>query len=257
MPSMTISAPGVYEIRTDMTQMNPVDDCIVIAPGVHYVTILNYARLVGGGGPGSVNSAISFNGNAAVTIIGMGGSIRGFQYGVRGVNTNLAKVRDIFVQDAYFRGIRIDGEGTMIEGCEVQNITGCTAYANAYCMGIEAQGILTADSNISILRNTVRNVDGMGTGESVGISLSGKGNGALIKGNAVMNPELHEGSFGYWIGGESDPAFVHNHADTFGYGACFSSPPTGFVDENSFRNCTINIQDSGWDIVRGPGDIPD
>ena len=257
MPSMTISAPGVYEIRTDMTQMNPADDCIVIAPGVHYVTILLYSRLVGGGGPGSVNSAISFNGNAAVSVIGMGGSIRGFQYAVRGTNTNLAKVRDLFVQDAHFRGIRIDGEGTVIEGCLVQNVTGCTVYPDAYCMGIEAQGVLTPNSKISILRSTVRNVKGMGTGESVGISLSGKGLGALIKGNAVMNDELYEGSFGYWIGGESDPAFVHNHADTFGDGACFSSPPTGFVDENSFRNCTINIQDSGWDIVRGPGDIPD
>lgn len=256
-PLMTISAPGIYPITSDMTQMSPTDDCIVIAPGVHYVTILLYSRLVGGGGAGSSNAAISFDGNACVNIIGMGGSIRGFQYGVKGENANLAKVRDLVVQDALFRGIRVDGERTVIEGNDIQNITGGTFHANAYCMGIEAQGVLTANSNISLLRNTVRNVKGMGTGESVGIALSGKGLDALIKGNAVLNPELREGSFGYWIGGESDPAFVHNHADTFSYGACFSSPPTGHVDENSFRNCTINIQDSGGDIVRGPGDIPD
>jgi hypothetical protein len=256
-PLMTISAPGIYPITSDMTQMSPTDDCIVIAPGVHYVTILLYSRLVGGGGPGSSNAAISFNGNACVNVIGMGGSIRGFQYGVRGTNANLAKVRNVVAQDAYFRGISISGEGTVIEDNDIRNITGCTFFANAYCMGIEAQGVLTANSDISILRNTVRNVEGMGTGESVGISLSGKGNGALIKGNAVLNPELREGSFGYWIGGESDPAFVHNHADTFGYGACFSSPPTGHVDENSFRNCTVNIQDSGGDVVIGPSDTAD
>jgi hypothetical protein len=256
-PLMTISAPGIYPITSDMTQMSPTDDCIVIAPGVHYVTLLLYSRLVGGGGAGSSNAAVSFNGNACVNIIGMGGSIRGFQYGVRGSNANLAKVRNVAVQDAYFRGISISGENSLIEDNDIRDITGCTFFPNAYCMGIEAQGVLTPDSNISILRNTVRNVDGMGTGESVGISLSGKGLGALIKDNAVLNPELREGSFGYWIGGESDPAFVHNHADTFGYGACFSSPPTGYVDENSYRNCTINIQDSGLDIVRGPGDIPD
>lgn len=257
MPLMTISAPGIYAITSDMTQTNPADDAIKVLPGVNYATILLYSRLVGAGGAGSLNAAINFDNCAAVSVIGMGGSVRGFQYGVKAAGTNYARVRNLFVQDAFFRGIRIDGEGTVIEDNDVRNVTGCTAYANAYCMGIEAQGIVTANSNISILRNTVRNVDGMGTGESVGISLSGKGLGALIKGNAVLNPELREGSFGYWIGGESDPAFVHNHADTFSYGACFSSPPTGHVDENSFRNCTINIQDSGGDIVRGPGDIPD
>lgn len=257
MPLMTISAPGVYSITSDMTQTNPNDDAIRVLPGVNYVTILLYARLVGGGGPASLNAGVSFDGCAAVSVIGMGGSIRGFQYGVRAANTNLAKVRDVFVQDAYFRGVRIDGEGTVIEGCDIRNITGCTAYPDAYCMGIEAQGITTADSQISLLRNTVRNVRGMGDGESVGISLSGKGRGALIKDNAVLNQELYPGSFGFWIGGDSDPAFVHNHADRFGYGVCFSSPPTGMVDENSFRNCTLNIQDSGGDIIVGPGDFLD
>lgn len=257
MPLMTITAPGIYAITADMTQTNPADDAIKVQAGVNYVTILLYSRLVGAGGSGSLNSAINFDGCAAVSVIGMGGSIRGFQYGVRAAGTNYAKVRNLFVQDALFRGIRIDGERTVIEDNDVRNVTGCTAYANAYCMGIEAQGYSTADSDISILRNTVRNVKGMGTGESVGISLSGNGLGALIKGNAVMNDELYEGSFGYWIGGESDPAFVHNHADRFGYGACFSSPPTGHVDENSFRNCTVNIQDSGGDVVIGPSDTAD
>ena len=254
MPMMTITAPGVYEIRADMTQVNPNDPAIFIAPGVHYVTLLTYSRLVCSAGPGALNAAIAFDGNAAVSIINMGGSIRGFQYGVRGENANLTKVRGVVVQDAYFRGIRIDGEGTLIEGCDIQNITGCTAHPNAYCMGIEAQGVLTADSRISILRNTVRNVKGMGTGESVGIALSDKGQSALIKDNAVINPLMLSGSFGYWVGGDSDPSFVHNHADTFGHGVCFSSPPTGLVDENSFRNCTNNITDSGGDIIRGPGD---
>lgn len=257
MPLLTITTPGVHEITTDLTQTNPNDNAIEIAPGVHYVTILLYSRIVGAGGSGSLNAGVYFNGNAAVNVIGMGGSIRGFQYGVRGVNTNLAKVRNVFVQDAWFRGIRVDGESTTIDNNEVRNVTGCTAYANAYCMGIEAQGIASATSNISILNNTVRNVKGMGSGESVGISLSGKGLGAIIKGNSVVNPAMLSGSFGYWVGGESDPDFVHNHARTFGYGVCFSTPPTGHVDENSFRDCLVNIQDSGGDVSIGPSDVAD
>ena len=257
MPLMTISAPGIYHVTTDMTQTNPADDAIKVLPGVNYVTILLYSRLVGAGGAGSVNAGINFDGCAAVSIIGMGGSIRGFQYGVRAAGTNFARVRNLLVQDAWFRGIRIDGENTVIENNDVRNITGTTAFADAYCMGIEAQGYAMANSSISVLRNTVRNVQGMGDGESVGIALSGKGLRSLIQGNAVLNPELLDGSFGFWIGGESDPSVVHNHADTFGRGICFSSPPTGVVDENSFRNCTINVLDSGGDVIRGPGDMPD
>lgn len=257
MPLMTITAPGIYNITSDMTQTNPNDSAIVLSPGVHNVTILLYSRLVGAGGSGSFNAGIVFDGCAAVSVIGMGGSVRGFQYGVRAAGTNFARVRGLFVQDAWFRGIRIDGENTSIEDCDVRNVTGSTAYPDAYCMGIEVQGLTRPDSNISVIRNSVRNVMGMGQGESVGISLSGKGHGALIKDNAVINEAVRDGSFGYWIGGDSDPAFVHNHAEGFGYGVCFSSPPTGFIDENSYRNCTVNIQDSGNDIVRGPGDGQD
>src|SRR6266436_1612290 len=101
MPLMTISAPGTYFIDSDMTQMNPADDAIRIAPGVHYVNIiLRGGRIVGSGAAGSVNAGIRAIGNAAVTVIGQGGSIRGFGYGMSFQDTLLARIDGVFVQDA-------------------------------------------------------------------------------------------------------------------------------------------------------------
>ncbi len=257
MPLMTVSAPGVYSIMSDLTQSNPNDHAIAIAPGVHYVTILLYARLVGAGGPNSNNAAVYANGNADVKIIGMGGSMRGFQRNVWMENCFISRIENLFMQDAWFRGISHNGDDPMIVGNDIRNVTGCTFYPNAYCMGIETQG-MTNPGKAKVLRNTVQDVYGMGTGESVGISISDKGRDAAVVGNIVKNQTVvPDKSFALWVGGDSDVAAVHNHFQGYHYGATFSSPPTGFVDENSFKNVTVPIQDSGGDVVIGPADMID
>ena len=256
MPLLTINSSGLYHITADYTATGPTDDAIRIAPGVHYVTILLYSRLVGASGPASLNSGIFWNGNAAINVIGMGGSIRGFQYGARGENTNISSVRDVFIQDAFFRGIVLNGPKARITDNIVQNVGGCTAYPNAYCMGIETQGITTADNEAIVCRNVVQEVYGVGAGESVGISLSDKCRGAILKDNVVKNKVMRAGSFGLWVGGDSDPSGVGNHFEGFAFGAAFSSVPTGFLDENTFRNCGQNILHQN-NIVIGPGDQPD
>ena len=257
MPVLTITSPGVYHITADYTSAGPNDHGVVIAPGVHYVTILLYSRLVGAGGPASLNSGVFFDGNADVKIIGMGGSIRGFQYGVRGENTNIARVRDVFVQDAYFRGIGISGQEPTIEGNDIRNVGGCTAYPNAYCMGIETQGLGGSAGKAKVLRNMVQDTYGVGSGESVGIALSDRGHGAIIQGNVIRNSVLRAGSFGLWVGGQSNPSVIGNHFDTWTYGATWSSPPSGFIDENSFRNCTQNIYNNTFSLEIGPSDLAD
>lgn len=257
MPVLNITSPGVYHVTADYTATGPFDHGITIAPGVHYVTILLYSRLVAASGPGSMNSGIQFLNNAAVTVIGMGGSIRGFAYGVRGENANLARIQNVFVQDAWFRGIRIDGHESMICDNDIRDVGGCTYYPNAYCMGIETQGLPVAEGRAKILRNSVQRVRGVGTGESVGIALSDKGRGAIIQGNTIKNDEMLPGSFGLWVGGQSDPAVVGNHFDTWGYGAAWSSPPSGFLDENSFRACTATLLNGSFSLEVGPSDLID
>lgn len=259
MPLLTITAPGVYEVRSDMTQSAPNDHAIRIAPGVHYVTILLYARLVGAGGPNSNNAAIYADGNADVKIIGMGGSIRGFARNIWMENCFISRIENVFMQDAWFRGIWHQGDDPMIAGNDIRSVTGCTFYPNAYCMGIETQGI-SNPGKAKVLRNTVQDVYGVGTGEGVGISISDKGQDAVVMHNIVKNQTvIPSKSFGLWVGGQSNVSAAHNHFQGYHYGATFSSPPTGFVDENSFLNVAVPIQDSSFpkDVVIGPGDIAD
>lgn len=257
MPLLTINAPGIYPIMSDYTAASPTDDAVRILPAVHHVTILLYSRLVGAAGPASLNSGIFFEGNAAVNVIGMGGSIRGFQYGVRGEKANIARVRDVFVQDAYFRGICISGQEPVISDNDVWNVGGCTAYPNAYCMGIETQGLGGSAGRAKILRNTVQDVYGVGTGEGVAISLSDKGDLATIQGNTLQNAVLRPRTFGLWVGGDSDPSATHNHFEGFQYGAAVSSVPDGFLDGNTWRRCTQKMLISGTGTVIGPEDLID
>jgi hypothetical protein len=257
MPLVTITSPGPHHITADYTA-GANDHGVVIAPNVHNVRIYLYSRLVGAGGPSSVNSGIYYNGNADVAVIGMGGSIRGFQYGVRGENTNLARVRNVFVQDAYFRGIVISGQEPIIEDNDIRNIGGCTVFPNAYCMGIETQGTTGNGGRAKVLRNSVEEVYGVGSGESVGISLSDKSQGSVVHGNIIRNRQMRAGSFGLWVGGESDPSVAGNHFERFAYGAAFSSVPTGFLDENSFRDCGQKVlHQSNGKVTFGTGDLLD
>lgn len=257
MPLMTISAPGNYDITSDMTQSNPADHAIYINPGVHYVTITLKARIVGAGGAASTNAGIYAPNSAALNIIGLGGSIRGFAYGVLGDNNFRANLRGVSVVDALFRGIKLTGDDMNVSDCDIRNVTGATWTPNAYCMGIEVSGASTSGGRPKVLRNVVQKVHGMGTGESVGISITDNGLGAIVMGNAVINdykpgnPLGAGASIGLWIGGQTDARVMHNMVDNFDYGCLFSSPPTGFVDENSYPNCTTPFLDSGGDVVVG------
>ena len=116
---------------------------------------------------------------------------------------------------------------------------------------------MSVNGKPSILRNHVANVVGMGEGESVGISITDKGVGAVVAHNVIANHAWKDKSFGLWVGGDSDATVVGNIFDNWRYGLAFSSPPVGWVDENAYRRCTSNILDSGGDVVVGFSDFSD
>lgn len=251
--SAVIDAPGDYIIDRDLTQPDPTKNCIVINPGVHYVTLRLRSRLVGAGGAGSNNAGIHAVGSAAVTVLGDGGCIRGFAYGASFFDTYLTSFRDLFVQDALFRGIKLQGDDAMISECDIRNVGGALWTPNAYCMGIEVSG-MSSSGKPKVMRNTVQKVHGVGIGESVGISISDNAQGAFVVGNVIVNdtkpgnPFGAGASIGLWCGGDSDVTVTHNTFGTWDYGAAFSSTPTGRVSKCSFANCTVAIHDTGGDV---------
>lgn len=250
--SAVIDSPGDYTITQDLTQSNPNADCITINPGVHYVTLRLRSRLVGAGGPASNNRGIRVNGNAAVTILGDGGSIRGFTYGVEMYDANIPRISGLYVQDALFRGIKIEGRNALVEGCDIRNVTGATWTPNAFCMGIEVQGMQDdAYGRPKILRNLVESVCGVGTGEGVGISVTDMGMDGIVVGNTMRNSSPAQHSYGLWVGGQSNVLATHNAIYGWDFGAAFSSPTAGFIDENAILNCNNLLFPAGNVAIGG------
>ena len=242
-----IDAPGDYTIDRDLTSTDPNLACVYINPGVHYVTLRLRSRLVGAYGPYGNNTGIYASGSAAVTLIGDGGSIRGFTYGVRFENTYLARIERLFVQDAHFRGIKLSGDDCVISNCDIREIHGAMFTPSAYCMGIEVSG-MSPFSKPKVLRNFVQNVygsaSGGNTGEGVGISISDKGRGAVVSGNVIQNdvllglPLAHGACMGIWVGGDSDVLVSGNTIKTFDHGLLASSPTTVSNGQNLYVDCT-------------------
>jgi hypothetical protein len=236
-----ISAPGVYIIDRDLTQPDPNLPSIVVSDGVPYAKIILRTRVEGTGGVGSTNAAIRANGCAALSIIGEGGEIRGFCYGVSLYDCFMPRIENLFIRDALFRGIKIEGNDAYVAKNDIRNVFGATWTPNAYCMGIEVQGMGPASQGKQkILHNSVFNVQGTGTGESVGISVSDMGLFATVSGNIVKNQVKPTGSsFGLWGGGDSDAIATHNYFDSWKVGAhgC-----TYFDDTNVTRNCTTRYE---------------
>lgn len=252
-----IDSPGDYTIDRDITQPSMVDSAIHVVPGVPYVTIRLRSRIVGAYGPSSRSIGIEADGSVVVNVIGDGGCISGFAWGVQLSNAYRASVRRLAVRECYFRGVVVEGDEAAVEDCDVAHIMGALWTPNAYCMGIEVRGQSTT-GNLKVLRNSVFSVAGTGSGptagESVGISVSDNGLNSVVQGNSVKNPVRLAKSFGLWVGGASDVTFTHNLFDGWSHGAAFSSPPVGWGDDNAYRNCGLNVLDSGGDVFVSPSD---
>jgi len=211
--------------------------------------------LVGAGGVGSTNTGIRANGNAAVTLIGDGGSIRGFAYAVSFYNTYLTRIDGLFVQDALFRGIKLEGDDAIITNCDIREIHGAMFTPSAYCMGIEMSGMTAGGGKAKVLHNLVQNVHGTNsggnTGESVGISITDLNVNSIVADNVIQNdtkPGLPPGggtSIGIWCGGASSIAVKGNLIRTWDWGLLASSPPSVGKGQNLFVNCTTDFQIGG------------
>lgn len=247
-----IDSPGDYTIDRDITCTSPNDAAVIINAGVHYVTLHLRSRLVAGFSSSGISRGIEANGSAQVCLLGEGGSISGFRWGVRLSGCYLARVRGLFLPSSLFCGIEINGDACCVEDNDIREVYGSTFAANERCRGIGVYG-----SAPKVQRNLVTNVRATGLEESLGISIDDLAQNGMVIGNVIKNDVLvskgqGRKSYGIWVGGSSNVVVAHNTIDTWEAGLTFSSPPTGFIDENAYRNCVVNVQDGGdGDVIRG------
>lgn len=236
-----ISAPGDYTIDRDITCSSPNDAAIYINPGVHHVKLHIRSRIECTAGKGNISTGIEANGSAGVQIMGEGGLLRGFRFSARLSNCYLARVKDLFIQDGTFRGIVIEGDDAYVEGCDVRTIGGSTHPASTLTAGIEVSG-----NNPTVIRNKVEGVVSA-TYEALGISITDLGQSGLVAYNAMLNdvragmlPNGNHGSYGLWVGGNSNVHAKFNIVSGWSCGMAYSSPTSGRVESNDFENCTVD-----------------
>jgi hypothetical protein len=233
-----IDAAGDYTIDRDMTLTDPNAACVLINPGVHYVNLRLRSRVVYGGPSSGTSRGIELNGNAAVNIIGDGGSIAGFYFGIRTSGAYLTKIVGVSILNGLFRGMDIDGDDAILDGNDIRNITGTTFAVTARTAGINLSG-----ARPKILRNHVDNIVGMQE-EALGISITDRAIDGLIAFNSVKCGTVaaplangNPGSYGIWVGGDSVITDQLNVIERWAVGVAYSSPPSGDIGGNQYVDC--------------------
>lgn len=177
------------------------------------------------------------------------GIIRGFMYGIylsdkQGSDSDPTSssgghlIDNVTITGSSFRGIRMEGAYNIVRNSTITAIGGTTIFKNAFAIGIETIG-----PGAVIEKNTVSEIYGTGTGESVAVSFSNNSSGSSATGNRIIN-EIFENptylsngdKFGVWVGGNlkfQTKVFIRNNKiSNMDYGVTFSSPTTGYYGNN-------------------------
>lgn len=238
----TIYTPGTYCLTNNITVPSGsyglilgTDGGVVIDMSGHTITCA--------GGPGSTTKGVSAYSRSNWAI--KNGRIRNCFYAIDATSTSYNDVKNnalsashnVLIENMnfegnYFRSIRLDSIGSVVQNNRVSNTTGTTFYPNAYVMGIETYGA----SNL-IDNNVVTNTNGMGTGEGVAISVSDYGYGTVIRNNTISNySKTQTTDYGIWVGGDSKVQVYNNSLSNILHGIVMSSSVSGFYCGNKALN---------------------
>ncbi|WP_053140728.1 hypothetical protein [Pseudomonas sp. MIACH] len=253
----TITQPGNYRLERSLhSDRNGIE---ILASNV---TIdLDENTLSGPTDGDNTGFGIFSFGQSNITI--KNGLIRGFQYGIYlsgfsdlATHSSMLEgsnhlVDGMNIRFSTFRGIRVEGENSIVSNNMISDIGGDTTTENAYAMGIETYG-----KEILIQNNSLMEIRGQGIqdiGEGVGISLSRYGEGSVVDNNRVANRELEISSsspawqtrsrstYGIWVGGDGikDVVISNNRVNNFKQGITFKRSESGSIVGNRVTNAFI------------------
>jgi len=235
-----VTAPGLYCLTHDLTY-DGVEGAAILVLSDDVTIDLGPFTLTGTGGPGTFSTGIFASDRRGITV--RNGTISGFLYGLLILDEEATHwslggghlVRNVTFLANYFRGVRTEGRGNVIEGCHVSGTGATTIFgAGNFAFGIEVFGPGT-----QVTRNLVEDTVAGAGGESVGISLSDSCYGSVVEGNMIQNPALSATfrSFGVWIGGGSSVLLIDNRFSRVNLGGAYEVQAFGLYRDNLSAGC--------------------
>ena len=184
---VTISAPGIYCLATDVIMAASFKSGNAIEIAANYVTLDLNGHKIHGASAGTATQAIGIHAQNRVSLTIKNGTVWGFMYGIllnepSPSSTASHLVEGVRAENNRIVGIYISGGANVILRHNIVTNTGPTtivSVANAF--GID---VFNAD-NARVLENDVLTVTGTGTGNANGMFVSGL-NG-LVVGNRITN----------------------------------------------------------------------
>jgi hypothetical protein len=265
---LIINDPNTTQaLSSDIVNSTPNGAAIIIGPNAHNTRVIVDRQVVNHGAL-PINDAsvgILIQGASNVTLIGHGGYLAGFKYGVAASAPSFrTTVRGLTIRDSRASAITHVGDRLTVRDCEIEEVGGASlnVFGTEFFYGIRSMG-----RRPTIINNVIRNVV-CPVWEAVGISSDSRGERGVIKGNSLINDELATGltphnlhhSWGIWVGDEpgfdEDLNITHNLLRNWQTGFGLAGNSQGILGVSNvlagFETAANNIPDHwhpGW-----PGD---
>lgn len=224
---IVIAQSGCWEVDRNLSFND--EDGTAIQVTANNVTIDFLGHVLSGPTSGG-STAKAVRSNGVNRLIVRGGVIDGFFAGVwiesPPPGTGWHIVEGMTISHSTFRGIRVEGVGSVVRKNQIKHIGGTMVFEDSYAMGIEAMG----DAS-EVSANTVLDVRGQGVGEGVGISLSRAREASEIRDNLLVGSAQPSASYGIWLSVGADRTSVNQN---YVYGWLFPLAP-GLADLNAIR----------------------
>lgn len=234
-----ISTQGLYCLTGNLTTSQATGNAIEI--DANNVTLDLNGWKVGGQAAGTGTVAIGIY-STAVNVTVKNGIVRGFRGGIY-LTGRGAVVQDMLVDQNTVYGIRVDGQGAVVDRNKVVDTGGTTAYTGADATAIDALGESSTVSN-----DVVSGLTATDTGNEYGIYVTGVQ--STVHDNVISDSAPPTGggtSYGIF---QEQSIVANNFISNFVYGIYNAY---GIFAHNTANNCTTSYGGSG---TAGAGNSP-
>lgn len=254
----TISGGGAYRLNTSVDTWNASAGPIITVAADDVVLDGSGCWMIDSYGTTKQMVGVYGLNRSRVYVTGMTVFGPGLRYAIHFENTDdFTSVGRIVVENcprlgANFRAVRVEGKNSVVRNNGILNVSGATWTTNPYCFGVEVLG-----PDPVVTGNTIHEVYGSGTGESVGVALTKQCTNALVRGNIIRNQSKVTASIAVWVGGNGNDAsegasVMDNVMEN--YKRCMlATAQTGVAQGNIHRNCGPLTGETSHDLFDIPG----